>query len=274
MTGLTHMAKEAPTDRRFATTLARGMSVLRAFRPSDDGLSNQELSERTGLPKSTVSRLTFTLQALGYLSHGHRHDRYRPGPALLALGNVAAASVSFVDTATDIMQPLADETGTLVLIGVRDDQKILLTKTWRPHQASSIWLEVGHRIPLTHSSSGQAQLAAQSDREFASYVDTYGEMVEDSDVTVASLREDAYSQLVARGFVIAGHGLRYASTVNAVSVPFRSHEFDEPVVFTCGATPEMLTVERMETEVGPKLQAAVRTLERMTGKSPALVQRG
>lgn len=56
-------------DRRFATTLARGLSVLRAFRPSNDGLGNAEIAERTGLPRSTVSRLTFTLQTLGYLTH-------------------------------------------------------------------------------------------------------------------------------------------------------------------------------------------------------------
>ena len=58
------------TDRRFATTLSRGLSVLRAFRPSDDGLGNAEIAARTGLPKSTVSRLTYTLQALGYLPGG------------------------------------------------------------------------------------------------------------------------------------------------------------------------------------------------------------
>jgi len=268
------MVKDLSSDRRFATTLARGMSVLRAFRPSDDGLSNQEISERTGVPKSTVSRLTFTLQSLGYLSHGQRHDRYRPGPALLALGNVASASVSFVDMADGIMQPLADETGTLVLIGVRDEQKILLIKTWRPKETSSLWLEVGHRIPASHSSSGQAQLAAQSDEEFASYVESYGSAVRDADITITDLRQDAYSQLLGRGFIIAGHGLRYAKSVNAVSVPYRSREFNEPVSFTCGAVPEVLSVERMETEVGPKLRAAVKDLERMTGRSSALVQQG
>lgn len=271
---MTKMAKDAPVDRRFATTLARGMSVLRAFRPSDDGLSNQQLSERTGLPKSTVSRLTFTLQSLGYLSHGHRHDRYRPGPALLALGNVASASLSFVDAADEIMQPLADETGTLVLIAVRDDRKMLLTKTWRPHDVSSLWLEVGHRIPLAHSSSGQAQLAAQSDDEFDKFLAQNGESIKDTDLSITDLRIAAYSQLVSHGFVIAGSGLRYATTVNAVSVPFRSHEFDEPVVFTCGATPDMLNLPRMQDDVGPKLQSAVRQLERVTGKASALVQRG
>ena len=80
-------------DRRFATTLARGLSVLRAFRPSDDGLGNAEISERTGLPKSTVSRLTFTLQSLGYLTHAGRHDLYRPGPALLEFHRGPGAEV-------------------------------------------------------------------------------------------------------------------------------------------------------------------------------------
>ena len=44
-------------DPRFATTLARGLSVLRAFRIGDDGLSNAEIAQRARLPKSTVLSL-------------------------------------------------------------------------------------------------------------------------------------------------------------------------------------------------------------------------
>ena len=78
-------------DPRFATTLARGLSVLRAFRVTDDGLSNAEIAQRTGLPKSTVSRLTFTLGQLGYLVQSPRDDRFRPGPTLVAVGPQASA---------------------------------------------------------------------------------------------------------------------------------------------------------------------------------------
>ena len=55
----------------------------------DDGLSNAQIAERTGLPKSTVSRLTYTLGCLGYLTQPQRNDRYRPGPTLLAMGQLA-----------------------------------------------------------------------------------------------------------------------------------------------------------------------------------------
>ena len=42
-------------------SLERGIEILRAFRPGVDTLENGEISERTGLARSTVSRLTRTL---------------------------------------------------------------------------------------------------------------------------------------------------------------------------------------------------------------------
>ena len=54
-------------DRPFVSSLARGMSILRAFRAEDRMLGTQILSERTGLHKTTVSRLLGTLTKLGYL---------------------------------------------------------------------------------------------------------------------------------------------------------------------------------------------------------------
>ncbi|MEN8891873.1 IclR family transcriptional regulator [Planktotalea arctica] len=259
------MSETFEKDRRFASTLARGLSVLRAFRASDDGLSHMEIAERTGLPNATVSRLTFTLRELGYLSHAGKNDRYRLGPAALAIGNVASASVSFLETASDPMQKLANETGTLALFAVRDGEKMLLVKTWRPQNTASIWLEPGHRIPIFGSSSGMAVMACLSDAAFAAL---------EPDDDLRSFRQTGYEQLLARGFAVAPNDTRYAASVNAVSVPFHAGEFGEPASFSCGALPEMLGDARMEEDVGPKLRDAVRALETRTGRSPALLKRG
>ena len=43
-------------DPRFATTLARGLSVLRAFRIGDDGLSNAEIAQRLSLSELSVKK--------------------------------------------------------------------------------------------------------------------------------------------------------------------------------------------------------------------------
>ncbi len=264
---------EHETDRRFATTLARGLAVLRAFRPSDDGLGNADISARTGLPKSTVSRLTYTLQTLGYLNHARRHDRYRPGPALLALGNVAASAISFVDLSGSIMQRLADETGTLALLLVRDQNKLLIVKTWRPRNLSSLWLEVGHRLPFNGSSSGHALLASLSDDMFAR---TVQESEGDRGLTAeraAEIRRLGYAQLLESGTVIADPSEYFAANIHAVAKPFHSRDLSEPVIFTCGAMPADLSVERMRGEVGPALNDAVRELERMMGQGSAMTMR-
>jgi hypothetical protein len=64
-------AADAPRgaeERYFITALARGLEVLACFRSADKGLSNQQIAERCGLPKSTVTRITYTLTTLGYLA--------------------------------------------------------------------------------------------------------------------------------------------------------------------------------------------------------------
>lgn len=258
------------TDRRFATTLARGLMVLRAFRASDDGLGNAEIAERTGLPKSTVSRLTFTLRSLGYLTHARRNDRYRPGPALLALGNVAQASISFVDLAGPIMQRVADETGTLSLLLARDNAKLLVLRTWRPRGVSSLWLEVGHRLPFHGTSSGHAMLAVMTEELFAN---TVANAEGDRGLTLETAQEarrTAHDQLLTRGFAITPPDQYFARGIHAAAKPFYARDLAEPVVFTCGAMPQDLTLDRLTEEVGPKLNDAVQELERMMGQPPSM----
>ena len=252
-------------DPRFATTLARGLSVLRAFRVTDDGLSNAEIAHRTGLPKSTVSRLTFTLCELGYLVQSPRDDRFRPGPTLVAVGHVAAVSLSFLVPAHDLMQQTADDTGTLVVLAVRDADKMVLIRTWRPTRVASIWLEVGQRIPLQGFSSWRAFLAAATPAEIERIAAEQPQEAQTLDALLAD-RPKALANMALQGFVSTPGGDGMPAAYNAVSVPFRSGNLAEPVVFTCGALPTEAPTERMDTVVGPRLAAAVRTLERLTGQ--------
>ena len=57
-------------DRQFATTLARGLEVLRCF-TARAAPGQQGDRSAPGCP-STVSRLTYTLTKLGYLRHNMR----------------------------------------------------------------------------------------------------------------------------------------------------------------------------------------------------------
>jgi DNA-binding IclR family transcriptional regulator len=256
---------ESEPDRRFATTLARGLSVLRAFRTSDGPLGNQELAERSGLPKSTVSRMTYTLSRLGYLDHLRSIEKYRLGPAVLALGNIARVNLPFLEAAHPIMQALADETGTLIAFTVRDELTMLYAHCWRPRAAATIWLEVGRKIPMHKTASGLAFLASTSEQECSELRRDFvasGEMTaEVFDATVKNARQ----QLVSLGFT-RSIGL-WVENINAVAVPFRSHEASQAFAFNCGALNDTLSEQRILEDVGPLLKRRVGELESMMGKT-------
>src|SRR3970282_1614987 len=106
-------------DRQFATTLARGLEVLRCFTPPEPLLGNKEISVRTGLPKPTVSRLTYTPPRLGYLRHDMRLGKYQLGSAVLSIGYPLLAAMNARQVARPLMRELAEYCKGSGSLGVR-----------------------------------------------------------------------------------------------------------------------------------------------------------
>lgn len=152
---------EAPESRQFVTALARGLELLRCFRPDSAELTNQLLARRSGLPRPTVSRLTYTLRSLGYLDYDEQTGKYRLGPGVLALGYATLAGVELRDVARPHMQRLADETGVAVSLGRRDRYSMVYLEHARSGRGVlTLGLSVGDRIPLMTTSMGRAYLNA------------------------------------------------------------------------------------------------------------------
>src|SRR6185437_13466068 len=112
--------KKPATDRNFVVALSRGLEVLRAFQPNDGLLGNQEIAARTGLPKPTVSRLTYTLTKLGYLMPVPRFEKYQLAPSAMALGYAALANLGVRQLSEPFREQLTRETGGAVAVGARD----------------------------------------------------------------------------------------------------------------------------------------------------------
>lgn len=149
-------------DRQFATTLARGVELLRCFSANEHELSNAELSQRTGLPRPTISRLTYTLCVLGYLRHNPRNGRYQPGSALISVTYPLMASITLRQRARALMNELADTVGGQVAMGIRDRLNVVLVETSRGPAAEprrGPTADVGLSLPIAGSAIGRAYLA-------------------------------------------------------------------------------------------------------------------
>ena len=65
--------------------VSRAFDVLRCFEGHEARLGNLEISNRCGLPRSTVSRLTHTLTRMGQLVYLPQDQKYRIGPSAVAM---------------------------------------------------------------------------------------------------------------------------------------------------------------------------------------------
>lgn len=156
--------EELSGDRQFAISLSRGLQLLRAFGPDDAALSNRDLCERTGLPKATVSRLSYTLTMLGYLSRCADH-RYALGAAVLSIGYPMLAGMNIRQIARPWLERLARETGCTVNLGMRDRLEVVYVDSCRGDRANAWQPDIGTVMPLLTTSIGRAVLAGSDARE-------------------------------------------------------------------------------------------------------------
>ncbi len=142
-------------------SLARGIEVLRAFRPGTDLLGNGELAERTGLSRATVSRLTATLVACGFLLRDGRRRAYRLAAPVLSLAHALRSGSPVLALAAPLMRAEAEKRRINVGLAVADrEEMVYLESVRRNRRASSRNVAAGQRVPMELTSLGRAWLAA------------------------------------------------------------------------------------------------------------------
>src|SRR5258708_19335388 len=79
------LASDLAGDGDVIQVVSRAFDVLRCFEGHEARLGNLDISNRCGLPRSTVSRLTHTLTRMGQLVYLPRDQKYRIGPSAVAM---------------------------------------------------------------------------------------------------------------------------------------------------------------------------------------------
>jgi DNA-binding IclR family transcriptional regulator len=256
-------AKKGATDRSFVVALSRGLDVLRAFQPNDGLLGNQEIAARTNLPKPTVSRLTYTLTKLGYLTPVPRFEKYQLAPSAMSLGYAALANLGVRHLSEPFREEVMRETGGAVAVGGRDRHSMIYFGQSRNGLTLGVQLDVGSRIPIATTAMGRA------------YV--WSLPPEERTVLLRELREHYGSRwpklrdgLERSGEFIAKHGFAmstgdWQNDVAAVGVALKLNDGTGPYAFNCGAPAFRFTEDRLLNDIGPRLMAMVRNIEAALG---------
>ena len=250
--------EEAAKDPSFVTALARGLDILRAFRRGDTALGNQELAERTGLPKPTVSRLTYTLTAFGYLVYVADSGRYRLGTGVLSLGYNCLASMGIRQIASPPMQELADYTGASVALGARDRLSMVYLECRRGNNALRLDLDVGSHLKLATSAIGRAHIVGLEEGERARLMADL--MVHEGAAWPRARAgiERALEDYRRHGFCLSLGEWR--PEINAVGVPLGFRDGGEVMALNCGGPAFALTQKKLIKDIGPRLIGVARDI--------------
>jgi DNA-binding IclR family transcriptional regulator len=247
-------------DPQFATTLARGIEILRCFTPEEPLLGNSQLAARTGLSRPTVSRFIYTLVRLGYLRPAAGSPKYTLGPAVLTLGYPMLASIALRQLARPAMAELAAYAKGAVSLGLPDRLNVVYVETSRARPLLSQQLsDIGMTHPMIASAMGHAYIASRPLKAREALVNTIRVTMPEAWEQHRSGLADNIKLYQRKGFCRSQGEFR--AGFFSVGVPLQIGASQETYLFNCVMPAPALTPSRLESDIGPRLVAMVRKLQ-------------
>jgi len=233
--------------------------VLRVFGPANHPIGNAEIASRVGLPKATISRLTFTLTELGYLKYDESSGLYSLGPSVLTLGYDVLAQMEIRDLARPYMQELADYADASTYLGAPDGTEFIYIQACRTPASMAIRLGVGSRIPMHNTGMGRAYLAALPEDEREAMIAQISlELGTEWQQAEGKMRAEI-ERAQERGFALSNGD--WISEANSAGAVVRRPDGRPVYTLNVGGLRSIITTERLETDLGPRVLGVARQIE-------------
>lgn len=250
--------EEYQGDRQFATTLARGLELLKCFSPDSLELGNKELSTMLQLPAATISRLTYTLLCMGYLVQTKNYGKYRLGNKILSLGSPVLESYRVRTRARPLMWQLAKETGGSIAIGVRDQFGVVCIEAIRADTNRVYRMDIGEVRPLIGTALGRACLMSYQENERLQILNQIQIRSPESWGRFGRAAVQSFSNYAKYGCCTNVGELFH--DVQAVAIPMGRIDQDEPAALSCSFQGLALDENWLRDKIAPKLIKLVREI--------------
>jgi len=215
----------------FIEAIARGLDVIRAFKPGQPVMSLASVAAASSLPRPTARRILLTLEQLGYVRQAGGQQAFGLGPGLtpggyeltprvLDLGMSYVLSRGLWEIARPHMEALVERTRESTSIAQLDGSDIVYVARVAVPKIVTLSVTIGTRFPAMQTSLGKVLLAAlpqaEAERVLAepSRSGITPRWQPDAAERAAALRE-----VRARGWALTDEQL--ALGIRSVAVPLR-----------------------------------------------------
>ncbi|OJX65250.1 MAG: hypothetical protein BGO95_07385 [Micrococcales bacterium 73-13] len=134
-------------------SLARGLSVIRAFDAARPAMTLSEVAEATALSRATARRLLHTLETLGYVRSDGR--AFALTPRVLELGFAYLSALTLPEIAQPHLERLSLQLDESVSAAVLDGDEIVYVARVPVRRIMSVAITIGTRFPAARTSMGR-----------------------------------------------------------------------------------------------------------------------
>ncbi|MEW5423557.1 IclR family transcriptional regulator [Amorphus sp. 3PC139-8] len=233
--------------------VANVLDLLEFFAARGKPASLAEIAQHFGWPRSSAFNLLSTLVERGYLYEPKRRGGYYPTPRWLALAREISAAEPLPDEVPTLLRELAKTTGETVWIASASGQHAVLLEVIQSEHAVRYTAEVGKRVPLHATATGQAIISQMPETQQASVLRkaVFERYSEGTPMSIDAV-EQSIRRSLARGWFESASA--FSHDLGGVSVPL---VLDGRVFSLTVAGPLFRVRERME-EIAGALQSAVK----------------
>ncbi|HEY3047144.1 MAG TPA: IclR family transcriptional regulator [Polaromonas sp.] len=151
-----------PPQRAGIQSVEVGFSLLEVLAASSGPLMLRDLAAAAGMNAAKAHRYLVSFQRLALVMQDAASTRYDLGPAALKLGLASLSRLDCVKLARQRLQPLMEQIGQTLALGVWGNQGPTIVHWEESPQAITVNLRLGDVMPLLSSATGLCFLAFMS----------------------------------------------------------------------------------------------------------------
>src|SRR5690625_4313321 len=202
----------------FVQSLARGLTVIRAFDAEHPRLTLSEVARRTGLTRAAARRFLHTLVAMGYVALEGRHFSLRP--RVLELGYAYLSALGLPELVRPHLEELSARSGESSSASVLDGESIVYIARVSSRRVMSVDLGVGAQLPAYATAMGRVLLASLSPTERTRHLGDL-EALTPHTITDPHDLDRALGDVAAQGWALVDEELEEG--LRSIAVAIRDH---------------------------------------------------
>lgn len=152
-------------DIYFVPGLRRGLLVLEVLANEGRPMSVAEIGKRIDLSRSSMFRLAYTLQHMGFVEEIPESKLLRLGARVLNIGYAYLASQTLIEMARPDLEALRDRTSVSSHLAILDRREILYLSCIQTRSGFLSTMNVGTRLPAYATPMGWLLLGDHAARE-------------------------------------------------------------------------------------------------------------